>query len=674
MRWGDDLFSDPGRARAREWLVTNGRGGFAAGTAAGIPTRASHGLLFASRPDGRLSVLARVEERMPLSGSALLDVHAEPTENPEAPAPPALEPVEFALDPWPSWRMRAGDSILERSLLLVDGHDAVVLHYRLVEGPAVRLLLTPLFDMRAEDALRTEDAEVGGVSHMIPGRVRFELYSGLPSVTLWHNAGGFVPARAWYRELELAADGVREDAFAPGHLQGTLAPGRPLHLVVAIEEELFRVLAAEGRLGTPPASSLGDCVRALEEEERVRGKLATAAALSGMEWTSRQAAGAHRGDGADAPPPAPDDVAFAERLAAIADAFVIRRPRGAGIAGSYPGRADRTLEALMALPGLLLTTRRFAEARELLEEVLSLLDDGFLPERLDDPAGGRAGAEATMWLVHAGDLYVRRSEDEAFLHETLFPALEGAMQYFRSGTRGVGVDRDGLLAVAGEEADAPARRPVGLNALWFHALAALSAMARQAGRPEHAAFYTAWAREHQRAFNDAFWCEAQGCCYAALDGDHPDETLDAAQVLAVSLPPVLLSTEHAARALDAIEQRLLTPLGLRPTAPAPRRARRKAPPVSTAEPASPWLLAHFAAGVMRVQQWSPQSRAQARTWLEPLRRRVLDGDSLPRSFDPEPPHAPHGAAFAPSVGELLRVGVEEVGWPVGAAAETGTSR
>src|SRR5262249_51079777 len=206
---------------------------------------------------------------------------------------------------------------------------------------------------------------------------------------------------------------------------------------------------------------------------------------------------------------------------------------------------------------LLLTRRRFAEAREMLDEIASLLDDGFLPEWLDEPAGPRAAADATMWLVHAGDLYVRRSGDETFLREMLFPALEGAMQYFRSGTRGVGVGRDGLLAIGGD-VDGPARRPVGLNALWFHALAALSAVAKQAGRPEHAAFYTAWAREHQRAFNDAFWSEAKGCCHAALDGERPDESLEAAQVLAVSLPPMLLSSDRAARALDAIEQGLLT--------------------------------------------------------------------------------------------------------------------
>src|SRR5262249_48489081 len=160
-----------------------------------------------------------------------------------------------------------------------------------------------------------------------------------------------------------------------GHLQGTLAPGRPLHVVASIEEELFRTLAGEGRLGTPPASSLGDCVRALEEEERVRVKLAATAALGGMEWTAHQAAGAHRGEGGDAPPTGADELLFAERIAAMADAFVVRRPRGAGIAASYPGRGDRTLDALVAMPGLLLTTRRFAEAREMLDEIASLLDD-----------------------------------------------------------------------------------------------------------------------------------------------------------------------------------------------------------------------------------------------------------------------------------------------------------
>jgi glycogen debranching enzyme len=621
-------------------------------------------------------VLSQVDERLQREDGETLELgcnlHAAGAALPQGHR--LLE--EFRLDPWPVFRYRVWDAVLERSIFLPHGHDAVVLHYRQLEGPPLRLFLTPLFTARGEGELQRAGDDIGGVAQMIPGRVRFELRPGFPMVTLWHNASGFVPARAWYRGLHYREEGALEDAFAPGHLLGSLGAGHALHLVASIRDDLFRALAAEGRLGTPPASSLAGCVQALEAEARARRDQEEAAAAEGAAWVAHQVVKRRAAQAGREPPPyapgtpaAPGDADDRVRaaLARAADAFLVRRRNGYGLVAGYPETGAGSREALLALPGLLLATGRFDAARDTLAAYLPHLDDGLLPARLEDPTGPRAGAEASLWLVRACDLYVRHTDDQDFLRDAAFPALEGMMQYFRAGTRGgIGVDADGLL---GEGLDAGARgapptrrRRVALNALWFHALAALAGMARRTGRVANAAFYTAWAREHQRAFNQSFWDEERGLCHAALVGDAPEGGLVPEAVLAASLSPPLLPPERAARLLAAIERELLLPHGLRGGPPAAA--------AGAGDAAHPWLLAHFAAACLRAGHSEPEALAGARARLEPLWARLDEAATLPEAFAATRPHRPLGAfAFAPSVGEALRVWVEEL---MPAAAEAAT--
>jgi hypothetical protein len=638
---GQDVLVDFERASHHEWLLTDGIGGHAAGTASGAPARRTHALLAAPVADGApTAIVLRFEEKLAL-GPAVHDLAAAFVAG-RARAGAFAQMVSFTAEPWPVWRWRFEDVAVEKSLRLVHGHSALLATWRLLEGEGVKISVSPLLAARDPLGLGRESAEFRGAAQGIPGRVRFETLPGRPGVTLWHN-GAFLPARGWARSLgyplEFASedDGtapeLSEDAFVPGWVQASLAaPGAVLHVVLSPEEGLFRALATEGRLGTPPARTLHDCVNVLDRAARERRAAWRRHALAGADLTARQAAAAHGGDAA-AIARRPERLVGEDDALAVACAdrlldATVKRGHRATIAARAPGRAERGADALRAAAALV-TLRAFEPARNVARGYLEYLDEGLAPESFDPGTGlPRYGdPEPSLWLVHLVDLLARRSSvppaQDDFLRDIAWPALEGVLQHLRAGSRhGVRCDRDGLLW-AGE--GAAARASAGTNALWFHALVAMAQLGKLLGKRENAAFYLAWAHELQRCMLERFWDDDAGALYESLDAHGATRGLSPSQLLAVSLPPALLPPDRSARLLATLERELLADAGL--------RAR---PDDALGDPA--WLGA-WAAAVAR-------SRGRDATTMARVAERLRRAAAMP-GLDPL------------AAGELLRAWIEE---------------
>jgi hypothetical protein len=698
MRLGQDVLSDLDAALAREWLLANGLGGTASGTAAGAHTRRAHALLISSDPNGRLAVsLLRLDERLHAgaehhelacnlhAASASADGVAAVESGPGFQARPAGHRLleEFRADPWPTWRWRAGGVTLEKSVFTVHGHNAVVVTYRHLDGPPARLTVSPLIAARDPGGLQREDEAMHAAAQVVPGRVRLGTAPGMPVLSLWHG-GSFMPARVWQRGLVHPADRsseapraagrgktrrappevATEDAFVPGYLEGALPVGGVFHVVAATEEDLFRALAVEGRLGAPPPRSLAECVELLARGERDRVARWSRAMLTGADFTARQAATAHGGPGetlARRPAPLVDtDDPWVPRLTrALADGLVQRGERMT-LLTALPAGAERGADTLRALPALI-ALRAFDSTREVLRGYVEYLNEGLAPERFDPDGRPRYGDPApALWLVHAAELLARRSEDLDLVRDALYPAIESIMQAYRAGTRdGIHVRATGLLS-SGVGDDACCRADV--NALWFHALVATAQLARLTGSKEAGAFYLAWAREHQTRMLAGMWDARRGCFYEALaaDGPRPGK-LSPSQLLAVSLSPPLLPPEQAAVLVATVERELFMPFGLRASA--------------GADTASPAWLGPFITAYLRVHQRSPESQARVRGWLEALRERLDQGGLVhvpealpaPRRGDAAARRAATAAVTASpapasvlAAAELLRVWIEEV--------------
>jgi hypothetical protein len=575
-----DVLTDFEHASRHEWLLLDGIGGHAAGTASCAPTRRTHVLLAAAAPRGATTALVlRFEEKLAL-GSAVHDLAAGFAGG-RARSGSFAQLESFTADPVPRWRWRFNDTVIEKTLRLVDGHAALAATWTLVAGAGGNLSVAPLLSARAPRGLLRETPDFRGAAQGIPGRVRFETLPGRPGVTLWHN-GAFLPARGWSPAHSYTQEGAREDdgtapeqnedAFIPGWVQGALSgPGATLHLVLSPEEGLFRALASAGRLGTPPARTLHDCLAALDRGARERRTTWRRHALTGADLTARQASSAHGGAAAAIARRPEPLVGEGDALAAACATCLLegttRRAGRVTLAPRTPGAPERGADVLRAAAALV-TLRAFEPARQIAQGYLEYLDEGLAPESFD-PADGspRYGdPEPSLWLIHLVDLLARRSSSppasDPFLRDVAWPALEGVLQSLRAGSRhGVRCDRDGLLW-AGEGDDARAR--AGTNALWFHALVAMAQLGKLLGRRENAAFYLAWAHELQRCFGERFWDEHTGSLFESIGPDGPRRGVTPAQLLAVSLPPAILPPALAARLLATLERELLAPDGLRP--------------------------------------------------------------------------------------------------------------
>ena len=651
MRNGQEVLAAARTGADAEWLLADGLGGGACGAAHGLRERRTHALLTASSPHGRLTtLLLGVEERLGTERGAWdLALLAERAAHPGQ--APLVE--SFTGLPAPTWRLRVGEVVLEKRVNVIHGHAAVSVSYRLVSGPEARLTLGPRVVCRAPEALQREESDAPGATQGVPGRVRIELRAGSPALTLWHN-GAFLPARLWRRGIvhRLDQDGAagteREDALVPGWIEGALREGQPLHLVASAEADLFRRLAAEGRLGTPPPRSLAACLEHLERESRGRDEARTRRAIAGADYTARQAAAAHNSPLARRREAlvTPRD-RWVPPLARALEAGLTERGGRVVIESALPIASPRAGQPLRAL-GALIALRDFEAARAIMGGVIDYLDEGLAPESFDTRDGTPlyGDPEPALWLVAAADLYARRCDDLEGLRETLYPPLESIMQSYRSGTRGVRVGASGLLEV---EAGGVSVARADLNALWYHALVAMAQMARLVGRRENGAFYLAWAREQRQRCADLLWDDASGRLFTRLENGARVAGLEPAHVLAASLPPAVLPPDRALRLMRAIELELFTPFGL-----------RERPGSKLAITA--WLGPYYSA-MVRVHDREPAALSRAHDWLDVLRGQLGGAHfaGVPATFELDGGLPRAGAVLSTAAtAELLRAWIEDL--------------
>ncbi|HSD75684.1 MAG TPA: amylo-alpha-1,6-glucosidase [Steroidobacteraceae bacterium] len=642
------VLSDFGSASAREWLVTNGLGGFAAGTLSGARTRRYHGLLVAALnpPVGRVVTLAKVDEVVTYAGRIYSLGANEFADGTIAPSGHVLLQSFTTEDGMPVWRCALGDALLEKRIWMAQGVNTTYVRYRLLRASApLELELQPLCTSRDYHAQWR-----GGGSPVVTSAgtsCTIRVHEGAAPYQLTLDRGEFRPDAAWYWNFRHRCESARglddlEDLYRPGLFQCTLAPGEDATLTVSTEQ----AMAAR------PNEALA----------------ATRAYQAGLLATVD-----------------PDAPAWIRRLHVAADQFIVRRASSATVQGTtliagYPWFSDWGRDTMIALPGLTLATRRFAAAAQILRTFAEHVSEGMLPNRFPD-AGETPEyntVDATLWYFHAIDAYSAASGDPSVERE-LYPILKDIVRWHRAGTRySIHADPDDGLLYAGEpgvqltwmDARVGERvitprtgKPVEINALWFNALMVMSRIARASGDRAGQREYLALAQEVAASLRTRFWFAGGGYLYDVIDapGDpSSDASLRPNQLFAVSLPHSALEPAMARGVVDTCARELLTPVGLRSLArgDAAYAGRYAGGPqhrdsVYHQGTVWSWLLGPFALAHYRVYG----EPLLARSFLDGLEGHLDEAciGSISEVFDGEPPHHPEGCcAQAWSVGETLR--------------------
>ncbi len=597
----------------REWLVTNGLGGYASATAVGCNTRAYHGLLVAALnpPGDRRLLLSSLDEEV--NGLSLANHKYPGVIHPQG----FRYLQEFWVDPIPRLCYQVGETRVEKAISMIHGENTTIISYKIHNGQGT-MLVFPLVHSRnfhAASELPTirQEPQTNGT-----------ILQSSTKLTLFSDRARYVPKETIYYNFEYEEElrrglADRENLFSPGYFSLELSG-----------DTNFAIAASTWR------TSMVDWVAKKKEEEE---RLKTLAA------------------------PIPE-------LAIAADAFLVRRGNSLSLIAGYHWFDDWGRDAMIALPGLLLTTGRFREAKSVLKSFADSMINGVLPNDL----GARSynTVDASLWFIRAVWSYHQNSKDLEFVLQ-LWPRLLEVMNRYSQTGKDFGRDGDGLIVsgpaftwmdarVDGRPVTPRAGKCCEINALWYCALDRMEILAKALKAPGVPGFSESRAKVRQ-SYNK-FWNSESGCLYDVIDPN--DASIRPNQIIAATFPDLLSLTKRKS-ILEVVKRDLLTPCGLRTLTPRdPRYAGRYEGGPGQRDEAYhqgtvwPWLLGPYIEAYLSVNGRSEETRQEAIEILRPLLEPKAGGiNTIPEIFDGDLPQRPGGCiAQAWSVAEVLRAWAE----------------
>jgi predicted glycogen debranching enzyme len=675
IEFGQDACGNLEEATKREWLETNGLGGFASSTVVGLNTRRYHALLTAATkpPVGRVVMLSKLEETLIVvrgeeqGGEERFELSANRYSG-------AIHPQgfrylkSFRLDPFPVFTYEIAGVEIEKAVFLVHGENTVVAQYecRINEKSVkeCKMEIRPLIAFRDFHSLTHENDAVNPHVEVITGIAgdsrsretasRFpreslatiKPYAGLPGLHFAHDAEEIEVAGFWYRNFEYQAERERgleftEDLFNPFVLKFNLSDEAAVSVIASL---------------TPHRAGEAATLRAAEVARREAIVEA-----------------------------APGKGGLIRAMTAAADQFIVARNDLRTVIAGYHWFSDWGRDTMISLPGLTLSTGRYDTARSILLEFARHVDQGMLPNRFPD-VGEQPEyntVDATLWFFEAIRDLTDRTNDYEFTRENLYPVLLDVIDWHERGTRyNIHVDEDGLLfagepgaqltwmdAKIGDWVVTPRTgKPVEIQALWYNALRSMRELACKFGDGANCGRFGEMSARAKESFNRQFWNEEAGCLFDVVDGERRDGSVRPNQIFAVSLRHSMLDADRSKKVLDVVGRDLLTPYGLRSlSANDPRYIGRYTGDMRARDGSYhqgtvwAWLIGPFISAYLKVNGNTKPATERAKALLAGFNEHLLLAGlgQVSEIFEGDAPHAPCGCvAQAWSVAEILRAAVE----------------
>lgn len=661
MRFGKSEWSSWDRAIEREWLLTNGIGGFSSSTIIGANSRRYHGLLVASLdpPVERHLILSQLHETVLLDGSEY-DLHSFSTGNYVKMG--CFNQQSFELDPLPVFTYSFGDVLIEKTVSMIYGENTVVVLYRIRTGAdGITIKIAPLVNFRdyhgnsARSFMRFR--QQAGSDHTIitPYDTGLEILIGC--------AGSRFEAvqDCWFTGMYYPVESERglhayEDHYIPGIFHIKAEPGC---------EKCVTVVCTAG---TDICSS---CYNAGGAEGYLEPSYGQRVIESEKNRISRLTAGCR------------DD--FERALRISADHFIVyRRSTGAKtILAGYPWFTDWGRDAMISLSGLTLAAGRYQDAAEILTTFSKYIKFGLVPNMFPD-GGGEPGyntVDAALWYFEAIYRYFTKTQDISLIKDQLYGTMLQIIDGYKNGTlHDIHIDSDSLISAGNEDtqltwmdamADGTVFTPrhgkaVEINALWYNALKIMENITASLGMD--ASEYAALADDVKDSFQKTFWNEKGECLFDVVNGEFKDESIRPNQIFAVSLSYPVIGGYMAEAVVRKVWKELYTAYGLRSLSPRSegykgkylgnRFERDSAYHQGTVWA---WLTGHFITAFSRTLGKKPMYADMPAKFLEPFRDHLTHAclGSISEIFDGDEPLKPRGCfAQAWSVAEVLRAYTE----------------
>lgn len=632
-------------ASSREWLETNGIGGYASSSISGANTRRYHGLLVAATrpPLGRMVLLSKFEETLVIDG-----VRYELSSNqyPDKVHPVGVQYLrEFRLDPFPVWTFEAAGVELEKRLFMIHGENTAVISWSVTRNSSaaaqIDLELRPLLAFRDHHHLRHEEGNFRGEFVTAPNVISITPYEEMASLFLAHNAKVVEPQGYWYHNFEYAIEKERGFDFT---------------------EDLFQPCVIKFDLGEKAV-----VIASTEAKQVSDADLFESAEVARRKSLNEQAGVSDE---------------FTNALVQAADQFIVERGTGNTVIAGYHWFSDWGRDTMIALNGLTLATNRTEIAKSILIEFSKHISEGMLPNRFPD-AGEVPEyntVDATLWFFEAIRAFVVKTGDYDLIRDEFYEKLVDIIDRHIAGTRyNIRVDADGLLnagepgvqltwmdAKIGDWVVTPRTgKAVEIQALWYNALCVMAGFAKKFEDAKRQDVYEIMAARAKKSFNARFWNQAAECLFDVVNENGADDAIRPNQIFAVSLPYSMLTAAKARKVVEKVETDLLTPVGLRSLSPDDANYV----PIYIGTPFQrdaayhqgtvwSWLIGPFVDAYRKVHIKDAKSRQRVDEIIAGFKLHMTDAmtGQVSEIFDAEAPHTARGCgAQAWSVAELLRI-------------------
>lgn len=651
MEFGKGYWKTFEQGIEREWLLTNGTGGFASSTIIGANTRRYHGLLIASfnPPVQRHLILSKIDESISIEGREY-NLYSFITPDYIMRGYHYLQ--RFALDPLPRYIFSVEDVFIEKKIALVQRENIVVIVYKVLNGISdIRLKLALLVNYRDYHQNSSRN-HMAFTQKPFENSVVINPYNLELDINIYCDGGRFVKEDdCWFYNMYYPVEAERglhavEDHYIPGYFEVELKPG---------ENRTISVIAAAGR-----QISDFDAEGLINSEEKRIQKIMDDSGFKDS---------------------------FALQLVRASDDFIVYRKStdAKTIIAGYPWFTDWGRDTMIALPGITLVTGRFEDARQILYTYSKYIKNGLVPNIFPD-SGEKPyynSVDAPLWYFEAVNKYIEYTGDYEFIKQNIYKVLKSIIHFYINGTEfNIKMDKDFLITAGNEKTqltwmDAKVDdwvvtprhgKAVEINALWYNALRIIARLAGRFG--EDANEYENIAREVKTSFEGAFWNETGQFLYDVVNGEHKNDMLRPNQILAISLSYPVIGGDKAQKVVDRVRKDLYTAYGLRSLSPYSEKYRGTYAGDRYSRDGAyhqgtvwTWLLGHFITAYTRVYGHTREGRQMALRFIQPFRDHLRDAciGSISEIFDGDQPLRPKGAfAQAWSVGEILRAYVEDI--------------
>jgi predicted glycogen debranching enzyme len=659
-----------GEVVTQEWIITNGLGSYASSSILGINTRKYHGLLVAALdpPGNRTVCLSKLDEDILVDGSTF---RLGSNEFRDVIYPAGYKLItQFNLEPNPTYTYEAGKVTVKKTIFLPKKKNAAVIHYHIINRNSMdaKVRLFPLLTCRYyHSVLDHKQIPLNFTIETDTTKIQVSFVRPEATINCHVTEGQFTKKLNWaerlhYRDEQSRGEADLDDCFQPGFFE----------LAVPASSEKDAAFTCSVSRDAQEAKVILDSVGTTIQEVKTTYAVELDEKLDLLT------------DFYEGHPSVPMSD-WLNWILLAADSFRVTSAEGRkSIIAGYLWFEPWGRDSFISLPGLMLVTGRFTDARDILQNFMLYLQDGVIPNFIADKTGVPVynTVDGTLWYVNAVLQYVKYTGDYDFVKDVLWQNMQSIIENHRVGTMfGIHLDNDGLLihgprltwmdaSVDNDGVTPRAGKAVEIQALWYNAVKIMEALADKFDEETLSEQYGTLAKQTKRSFNDKIWNPELNCLYDTIDPK--DASLRPNQIFAVSLDYTMLTKDASRKVVEVVNRELTTPFGLRTLSLndpkyigkcyGDSRSRDKAYHNGTIWP---WLLGPYITAYLKVNDYSAHARKFAlENLILPLFTFGIHQGGLGtinEIYDCDPPNAPRGCiSQAWSVAEPLRAYVEDI--------------